>query len=136
MRLDNETLKLIGFFEHLSRARVKDCFFYNDKIVFIVYPGEMSKAIGKQGANVKKLERMSKKKIKIVEFNEDVCMFVKHYLKPIQVAEVKLENEEVLIKVDGVRDKGLIIGRDAKNLIHLKDVVKKYFTVNDIKVVR
>jgi NusA-like KH domain protein len=135
MRLDNETLKLLNFFEHLTRAKVKDCFFYNGRIVFIVYKGEMSKAIGKQGANVKKLENMSKKKVKIVEFNDDVCIFVKNYLMPVKVENVEVEGEEVSIKVSGVRDKGLIIGRDAKNLVHLKDVVKKYFKVNDIKVV-
>ena len=32
MKLDNETISLLAFFENLTKARVKDCFFDKEKI--------------------------------------------------------------------------------------------------------
>ena len=40
-----------------------------DKLIFIVDEGQMAKAIGKHGANVKRLSNMLKRDLKIVEFN-------------------------------------------------------------------
>ena len=134
MKLDNETISLLAFFENLTKARVKDCFFDKEKIVFVVEKGEMSKAIGKQGSNVKKMEYFSKKKIKIVEFSGDVKVFLKNYLFPITVQEITEDNGIIRMKVNGSRERGLIIGRDHGNIENLKNVLSKYFKIKEIVV--
>ena len=134
MKLDNETIHLLAFFEQLTRAKVKDCFFEKEKIVFVVEPGEMSKAIGKQGSNVQRMQRMSKKNIKVVEFNPDIKIFLRNYLLPIKVREIT-EKEGILeIKMDTMRERGIIIGRERSNLENLKKIIGKYFKVQEIKV--
>ena len=47
MKLNNETIKLINLFEMLTGARVKDCFDYNEKILFIVNHGDIRKVVAK-----------------------------------------------------------------------------------------
>ena len=134
MKLDNETISLLAFFENLTRSRVKDCFFDRDKVVFIVEKGEMSKAIGKYGSNVKKMEYFSKKKIKIVEFNKDVKIFLKNYLFPIEVQEIMEKEGSIEMHINGMRERGLVIGRDRMNVENLQKIASKYFKIKDIKV--
>ena len=73
------TLELIGLIntlEKISKAKVKDAFFDRHKtLVFIIQKGEIRKAIGNKGANVRRLANLMKKRLKLVEFNEDLVKF-------------------------------------------------------------
>ena len=135
MKLNNETIKLINLFEMLTGARVKDCFDYNDKILFIVNHGDIKKVVANRGSKIKKLEGMIKKKIKVVEYSDDVGEFLKSFISPIKVVSIENVDNIIQIKADDVRNRGILIGRDRRNLDSLKNVVKKYFDVVDIKVV-
>ena len=135
MKLDNDTIELINLFEKITNSHVKDCFNNNGIIVFVVKNGEARNAIGIKGRNVNKIEYMIKKKIKIVEYNDDVVKFVRSFLFPIKPSDIKFENDIIEIKADDMKDRGILIGRDRKNLINLKEVVGKYFKVSDIKIV-
>jgi N utilization substance protein A len=120
-------------FESLTNSKVKDCI-VNERVLFVVEPNEIGKAIGKNGSNVRRLEGLLKKKVKIVEFNPEVSQFVQNMLYPLQT---KVEEADNIVTITGpdTKTKGLIIGRDAKNLNFLKDVVGRYFDISDIKVV-
>ncbi len=127
-------MKYITLFETITQAQVKDCV-VNEIILFIVQENEIGKAIGKNGVNIRKMESILKKRIKIVEFNGDKLRFIQNFLYPLRLKEIK--EEEGIIKLYGpdTKTKGMIIGRDSSNLNHLKDIVRRYFKVEDIKVV-
>lgn len=125
---------LINIFEKITRARVKYAFFDKDKVlVFVVKQGEIGKAIGKKGANVKKISSVMKKRIKIIEFNSDVVRFVKNCLIPLKV-DVSSEEEKVVIKCPGRQEKAIVLGRDKQNLNALKELVGKFFKEVEIVV--
>lgn len=129
-----DLMRYMQLFESLTRAKLKDCI-CNEQIIFIVEENEIGKAIGKGGSNVRRVEELLKKKIKIVEFNPDVKQFVRNFVMPLQVRDIHEENEIVTIVGLDTKTKGLLIGRDRKNLERLKDVVGRYFKVEGIKVV-
>ena len=134
IKYDADILKFMTLFESLTRSKLKDCI-VNEKLLFVVEPNEIGKAIGKNGSNVRRLEGILRKKIRIVEFNPEVCQFVRNMIYPLQAREVNEENSIVTITGPDTKTKGLMIGRDAKNLNFLKDIVKRYFSIEDIKVV-
>lgn len=70
-----ETIGYINLFEKATNARVKDCLIEEGKLIFIVDQGEIGKAVGKNGANVKYLQEKLKKQIKVIEFNNDPVRF-------------------------------------------------------------
>ncbi len=126
-------MKYMSLFESLSGAKVKDCI-VNDVIFFIVHENEMGKAIGKQGSNIKRVENTLKKKIKLAEFNNDVSQFIQNLIYPLKAKEIKEEEGVVTIYVDDRKTKGMLIGRDRHNINSIKDIVKRYFKVEEIKV--
>ena len=134
MKLNNESIKFVNLLEMITGARVKDCFFTNERILFIVENGDIKKVVSNKGAKIKKFEQMTLKKIKIVEFSDNIIEFLKSYISPIKVISIELKEGIVEIKADNVRDRGILIGRDRKNIDSLKNIIKKYFDIQDIKV--
>lgn len=128
-----DIMRYITLFESLTGAKVKDCI-VNDIIVFIIHENEMGKAIGKHGSNIKRVENTLKKKIKLVEFNNDVSQFVQNLIYPLKAKEIKEEDGIVAIHVDDRKTKGLLIGRDRHNISLVNDIVKRYFKVEEVKV--
>ena len=133
IRYSADIIQYISIFESLTAAKVKDCI-VNEQILFIVNENDMGKAIGKQGSNVKRIENMMKKKIRLVEFNDDIVQFVQNLIYPIQAREIKEENGIVNIYCNDVKSKGMLIGRDRHNINFISNVVKRFFKVEEVKV--
>ena len=134
IKYDSDLIKLITLFESMTGASVKDCI-ADDKLTFVVEENEMGKAIGKGGANIKRLESALKKRIKVVEYNKDISQFVKNLVYPAQVEEIK--NEKGIITINGkdANTRAMLIGRNHQNLNQINDIAKRYFDVKEIKVV-
>ncbi len=135
IKYDLELIKYRTLFENLTGVMVKDCFMKNSSmIVFIVPEKNIGFAIGKNGANVKKLETVLKKKLKIVEFSNDPVKFIRSLIAPLRPKDIYMEDNIVNIVPASVADKAQLIGREGKNLKDIKSIVKRYFDV-DVKVV-
>ena len=135
MVYDVELIKIINLFENVTHARVKDAFYLKEILTFVVFEGDMFKALGKNLVNLHKIEDMLQKKIKIVEYNSDMIKFITNLLYPYKVREIVKDAKIVTIKDDDTKTKGLIIGAKAQNLRAYESVVKKYFDIEEIKVV-
>ena len=129
-----DIIRFITLFESVTKTNVKDCFFWNEILVFIVKEGQGRKAVGSQGKNVKRISNMLNKRIKVVEYNEDAVSFIKGFVSPIIVEGIRIDDNIMTVKVNSTKDKGLLIGRESKNLNMLKEVVKKYFKVDNVKI--
>ncbi len=130
---DAATLNYITLFESLTGAKVKDCII-DEKFLIIVDKGDMGLAIGKQGANLKRVEAALKRKVRVVEFDENVSQFIRNYIYPIKVAEVRDEEGIIKIKGNDTKTKGMMIGRERTNLKRMTDIVKRFFNISEICV--
>ena len=145
IKYDSDSMKLMTLFESMTGAKVKDCI-ANDRharlagdslansLIFVIEENEMGKAIGKNGVNIKRMENMLKKKIKLIEFSSDVLQFVKNVIYPIEVSEIVREDNVIKIHGKDTGTKAMLIGRERQNINHLSDIVKRYFDIREIKV--
>lgn len=123
-------------FEKVTRVPVKDCFTFRDRLLFFVDEGKLAKALGKQLSNLKRLEEVMKRKIKIVEFHPDMLRLIQNIVAPLRV--VKIEEQDGVVTLTGpdVKTKGLLIGARAQNLRALEEIVKTYHPhLKEIRVV-
>ena len=67
--IDMREIRYLNLFERVTGVRTKDCFFYNNMILFAVPPGFVSKAIGENGKNVRQIAETLGRKIKIISRN-------------------------------------------------------------------
>ncbi|MEA3514907.1 MAG: NusA-like transcription termination signal-binding factor [Nanoarchaeota archaeon] len=135
IKFDIESIKLMTLFETITRSHVKDMIIREGTLIFIVMPGEIGKAIGKKAGNIKKLERISKKKIRIIEYSDDLEKFARNVIMPLKVNNIDIEGKIVTMTSPDSQTRGLIIGRAAVNLRNFESIVKRYFDIDEIKVV-
>jgi len=137
IKYDVALMKTMMLFERVTKAKIKDC--YEDPIlnalVFVVQPGQIGFALGKNAANVKTLEKKFNKKIRIIEYHPNLCNFIKNMIMPLKVENIEEDEGVVTITDSNTKTKGLLIGRSAANLRNLENNVRRYFDVKEIKVV-
>lgn len=134
IKFNPEHIKILNLFERVTRVPAKDCIIDEKEIVFIVSEGYGSRAIGKKGQNAKKLEKILSKRIKIAELSEDITTFISNLCYPLKNIEIEQQDDNITIKGHDVKTKGLLIGRNSKNLKKLESMVKRYFDFNKIIV--
>jgi len=135
MKLDLQLIGYINAFENITKARVKDCFFAkNNILIFIVQPGELGKAIGKNGSNIKKLAIKLKHKIRVLGFDNDPVVFVKNILYPLNGYQINFKNNKIVINTENKILKGKIYGRDRNNFKQVNEIFKKYFKGLDVAI--
>ncbi len=131
---DVNMMKFMSMFQTLTKANLKDCFAEEGMLVFVVQPGEMGRAIGKNASNVRRLSDMLKRKIKIVEFNEKVFEFIKNLIHPLKLMDIEESEGIITLTAIDSKTRGMLIGRAAENLRRLENQARRYFEIKEIKV--
>lgn len=134
---DTETLRLMTLFENVTHASPKDCIVdeANNCIYFVVQEGKAGAAIGKNGSNVKHVEALVKKDVKIFEFSNDLATFVKNLIPQVNDVTVKNENDQKIVEIKVDRgSKAIIIGREGKNIKLFKELLQRNHNVNDLLI--
>lgn len=134
---DENTISYIGFFQRVTGASVKDCIDADDKIIFIVDAGYIGMAVGKKGEIARKLRRMLKKDILIVEYSDDPRTFIANVFHQFGVQKVGMEDRprgtHATVKVNPSL-KGKAIGRDGSNLRLARRIVRRHHPIDSISV--
>ena len=124
--IDINFIRYLNLFEKITKVRTKNCFFYNNYLIYAVPGSFVSRAIGENGKNVKRLAEILQKKIKIVALPEksyEINSFISRVVSPITFKSLDVTENEVIIS-GNVQCKASLIGRNKKRLIELKKIIK------------
>jgi N utilization substance protein A len=135
--LTEDTLMYISLFESITKANVIDCMDADDKLVFVVEPGQGNIAVGKKGEHVIRLKERTGKNIQVVEYSDNAEQFVKNvfhiYAPQSVVIEQRGNITHATITVDP-KLKGRAIGKAGKNLRVARDIVNRHHEIQSISV--
>lgn len=133
-------MRLMSQFEKLTGAGSRDCIIdeRNNRVIFVINPGEMGLAIGKSGASIKKAMEVMGRRIEVVEYAQNPEQFIKNCFLPAKVISVVFsgEGEKQVAQVE-VReeDRGLAIGKDGKNIFKAKKLAQRQHNIADVLLV-
>ena len=138
--LTEDCMRLISQFERLTGAGSRDCVMddRNNRLIFVVNPGEMGLAIGKKGASIKKAMEVMGKKIEVVEYSPSPEQFLKNCFLPAQVTSVVFEQSDdgpvahVEVRPE---DRGIAIGKEGKNIFKAKKLALRQHNISDVTLV-
>jgi len=134
IKYNEEIIKYISVFESLTASKVRDCVI-GEKVWFIVEENEIGKAIGRKASNIRRLENMLKRPIRVVEYSPDIKTFIRNLIYPLRADAIEVDGDICTITGPDTKTKGLLIGRDRKNLNFVTGIVKRHFPIDSIKVV-
>ena len=121
--------------EKITKAKVKDCFTDEEGTIFLVVaPGDIGKAIGKGASNIKRLQQELQRKIRVIEYSDDLVEFIKNIIYPLRVQSITEEQDVIVIKEANKKAKSLLIGRQGRNLKLINRAVKRFFN-REVKVI-
>jgi N utilization substance protein A len=136
--LSDEARQYIALFDEETGVAATDCVVDDEygRVVFVVPPGTMGKAIGPDGKHVKQLESKIGHDIEIVEGADTAEDFVANALAPAAVYNVTIsENDTTVAYAEVDRDDvGVAIGKEGRNIDLARQLAKRHFDVDEIEL--
>ncbi len=122
-------MRYLNLFEKVTKIRTRFCFMYNDTLMFVVPKTFLVRAIGENSKNLKKINEIIGKKIRVVPMPngiDDVKMFISKIISPVEFKDVEVKENEVVINA-GSNNKAALIGRNKRRLLEMQRIIKDYF---------
>lgn len=134
--IDMQMMRYINILDKTSRVKTRKCFLYNNTIIFAVPKFMISQAIGPDAANVRKIQEVIGKKIRVIEEAGDIAQaekFITDIVYPIKFKSLELK-EGILVLNAGSQSKAALIGRNKRRLEELGKIVNDTFGI-DLRIV-
>ena len=136
--IDMQLMRYINLFSKTTGIQTTKVFVYNNQIVFAVPKAKVSEAIGRGAVNVKRLNEILRKKIKVVtmpaiDSNEGIGKFVEETVAPIEFNKIEVKENSVVVTA-GRQSKAALIGRNRMREKELADVLKNFFHIAKLRI--
>ena len=136
-KITEDDIRAFGLFERVTHARPKDFVKLEDRIVFVVEPGQLKRALGPQASSLQKLKDLFERPVDIVEFDEQPEVFLRNIFHQYEVSNVVLSEKggrkhaTVTVKPE---EKGRAIGKGGRNLKVAQMLASRHTDLQSVSV--
>ncbi len=134
--IDMRDLRYLNLFERITNIRTRYCFEYNNTIIFCI-PGKLiSKALGPNARNIRRISEILRKRVKIIFLPRnlsDARNFIGSIVSPVMFKDLEITPEEIILTA-GSQSKAALIGRNRRRLLEMQKIVRNFFK-RDFKIV-
>ena len=130
--IDMQDLRHLNLFRKVTRIQTRYCFRYNEILMFCVPRREISKALGKNGENLKKMSDIIKRRVRIIPLPngiEDSKSFISSVIAPVGFKEIEITPTEIIVNA-GSENKAALLGRNKRRLLEMKKIIKDFFNLD------
>lgn len=138
VKITPDEFRYMALLHEITGAVVRDCIMdeAENRVIFLVNPEDVGKAIGPKGFFVQKLRKILNKNIEIVGYSENLEEQVRYALAPARIKEIKVTTkpgvERVVYVAVDPSDKGLAIGKNGRNVQKAKVILKRHFNIESL----
>lgn len=127
--IDMQTMRYINLFNKVTRINTIHCFKYNEAIFFCVPKHLLSKAIGEDAKNIRRMSGVFKKRVKIIpkpNSIEHLKPFIETIVSPVTFKGVEIIGDEVVLTAGG-QSKAALLGRNKRRLLEMQKIIRSFF---------
>jgi len=133
-------MRYISLFESITGASARDCVYDSqlNRLIFLVRPGEVGLAVGRNGIKVKQLRKLLGKNIEVVEYAETPEKLITNSLFPAKIRNIRItktnDGRKIAIVLVDPSHKGLAIGKDGRNISRARILARRYFDIDNVVI--
>ncbi len=131
VKLGTEHIRAVATFEEITGVHVRDCLIDEMCAYFLIEPGKMGLAIGKNGATIKSVERAMGKTIKIFEYADTAEGLLRSMVPSIKTLD--MSDDSIVITIPS-SERSTVIGRNGRNIKAIREFLKRHFEINNLKL--
>jgi len=131
-----QDMRYLNLFNQITHVPTRFCFKYNDFIIYCVSKPLVSKAIGEQGKNIKRIREILRAKVKVIPKPSgigDARHFIANIISPVSFKDLEIKENELIITA-GSRNKAALLGRNKRRYLEMHKIVKDFFG-KELKIV-
>lgn len=134
-----EELRYLSIFQDLTDALAYRCIIdeESNRLIFLVKPEDVGKAIGRRGSKIRILSEIFKKKVEVVPYSEDLETMIKNLFPGVRIENIQINErggQKVVVLRIQEEDKGRAIGREGRNIKRARLVLKRLFDVSNVVI--
>jgi len=141
IKLTAEEFRYIALLHELTGVYVRDCIVDEDngRIIFLVDPKDIGKAIGPKGVNIQRIRKILNKDVEIVGYSDKLEEQIRFALAPAKVREIRVVDrpggkKTVYVSVDP-NDKGIAIGKNGRNVARVALILRRYYGIESVVII-
>ena len=131
IKLETETIRTIAAFEKITKVHPRDCLITENCLYFLVEPGKVGMAIGKNGSIIKEVRRVFGKSVKLFPYSSDPEIMIRNIVPDAK--NIEIANGSVKLSIQS-KDKSTLIGKNGGNINAIREILKRHFAINELKV--
>jgi len=128
--IDMQSMRYLNLFRKITHIDTKHVFPYNEMIYFCVPKQLLSKALGKEAHNLKRISNVIKKRVRIIPVPKGAHHskdFIQAIVNPVQIKEVEVSEKEIVVTAGNRQTKAALLGRNKRRLEEMKKIILAYF---------
>ena len=134
--IDMQGMRYLNLFEKITKISTRYFFYYNNMIIFCVPKNMLSIALGKDNSNLKRVNQILRKKIRIVALPlgiPDAERFIQAIINPVGFKEINITDNEITINA-GSQNKASLLGRNKRRLLEMQIIIGDIFN-RELKII-
>ncbi len=131
-----QDIRYLNLFRKITGVSTRYVLKYNEGLIFCVPKSLLSKAIGENAKNLKKMNEILRKRIKVIPIPRGIHHakdFIEAIVSPVQFKNLEVKDDEIILTA-GKQSKAALLGRDKRRLHEMQKIVKNFFK-KDFKIV-
>ena len=124
-----QDMRYLNLFGRITRVTTRLCLMYNNMIIFCVPRPLVSRAIGIEGKNIRKINEILGKKVKVIPSPRgliDIKSFIENIISPVTFKELEITDNEIIVTA-GSQNKAALIGRNKRRLFEMQKIIRDFF---------
>lgn len=127
--INMQDMRYLNLFRRITGISTRHVFRYNEMIIFCVPKNMISKAIGSEARNIKRISEILGKRIKVIPLPLGIYharQFIQAIVSPVEFKDLEIKDNEMILNA-GSMSKAALLGRNKRRLCEMQKIIKDFF---------
>ena len=131
IKLETEDIRTIALFENITKVHAKDCLITDNCVYFLVDKEKVGLAIGKNGSVIRSVRNNLNKNVKIFGYSDTPEGMIRNLIQ--EPRSVTISDGSMTVSI-APEDRVGVIGRNGENIKAIREIMKRHFSIENLKL--